>query len=60
MLEALEWPAIKCRSRGQVDDPPTPWDHLTGISKFSKLYFVMKGGEVIGAVRLAALVLLLS
>jgi hypothetical protein len=53
MLEALEWPAIKCRSRGQVD-------HLTGISKFSKLDFVTKGGEVIGAIRLAALVLLLS
>jgi hypothetical protein len=25
----------------------TPLDHLTGISKFSKLDFVMKGGEVI-------------
>jgi aryl-alcohol dehydrogenase-like predicted oxidoreductase len=31
-----------------------------GTSKFNRLDFVMKGGEVIGAVRLAALVLLLS
>jgi hypothetical protein len=30
------------------------------VSKFGKLDFVMKGGEVIGAVRLAARVLLLS
>src|ERR1700731_3594310 len=59
VLEALEWPAIKCRFRGHVDDPATLGDPLTGISKFSKLDFVMKGGEVIGAVRLAALVLLL-